>query len=517
LRRLKLAATVMIAAAGLSAIYASGAHAFPSRTTACSNCHSGVNVPVTATLANTVGTTATYNVSAPGADSIAVFDGATKLSTINAATGQFSVTTGKTYTIYSVIGPGTGDGLGSTTVSPVAPAPVDATAPVTTSNAVATYVSSASITLAATDAGSGVANTYYRLDGGAQVSGRTINVSTLGSHTIEFWSVDVAGNIETHKTASFTITAPAPVDATAPVTTSNAVATYVSSASITLAATDAGSGVANTYYRLDGGAQVSGRTINVSTLGSHTIEFWSVDVAGNIETHKTASFTITAPAPVDATAPVTTSNAVATYVSSASITLAATDAGSGVANTYYRLDGGAQVSGRTINVSTLGSHTIEFWSVDVAGNIETHKTASFTITAPAQNGDSTLTISGSGRAFRNRTMSLSGALTPGSGDESVQLYVMRPGSTTWVLASTVDTRIPRDARPDRDARSDRDDRDDDGDDRDDDGDDASSVSTATWSARFRPTTRGTYQFQVRFAGDADSSAAVSRTITVVVR
>ncbi|MCG2808257.1 MAG: hypothetical protein L6413_08360, partial [Coriobacteriia bacterium] len=257
MRKLRLGAILVLAAVGFSAIYASGAHAFPTRTTPCSGCHSGANIPVTATLATTVGTSATYNVSAPGADSIAVFDGNTKLVTITAASGQFSVTTGKTYSVFAVAGPGTGDGLGSTSVSPAAPVPVDTTAPVTTSNAVATYVSSASITLAATDAGSGVANTYYRLDSGAQVTGRTINVSTLGSHTIEFWSVDVAGNTETHKTASFTITAPVPVDTTAPVTTSNSVATYVSSASITLAATDAGSGVANTYYRLDSGAQVT--------------------------------------------------------------------------------------------------------------------------------------------------------------------------------------------------------------------------------------------------------------------
>ena len=51
-------------------------------------------------------------------------------------------------------------------------------------------------------------------------------------------------------------------------------------------------------------------------------------MAGNIETpHKTAAFTITAPVPVDTTAPVTTSDAKATYVSSAAIKLTATDAG----------------------------------------------------------------------------------------------------------------------------------------------------------------------------------------------
>ncbi len=205
-----LVSVAAVALVGLMAAFATAAQAFPSRTSACTGCHSGANIPVTATLVSTVGTTATYNFSASGADSVAVFDGSTKLFTFLTPTGTFAVTTGKTYTVYGVGGPGTSDGIGSTTVSPVAPAPTDTTAPVTSSNAVANYVSNATITLTATDAGSGVAATYYKLDGGAQVSGKSISVSALGSHTIEFWSVDVAGNIEVHKTASFTVSAPAP-------------------------------------------------------------------------------------------------------------------------------------------------------------------------------------------------------------------------------------------------------------------------------------------------------------------
>ena len=47
--------------------------------------------------------------------------------------------------------------------------------------------------------------------------------------------------------------------------------------------------------------------------GSHTLEFWSVDVAGNVETpHQTASFTV-----IDTIAPTTTSDAQATYTDSA--------------------------------------------------------------------------------------------------------------------------------------------------------------------------------------------------------
>jgi len=592
LRKLTFAAALALAVAGILGVAAQSAYAFPSRTTQCSSCHDGANVAVTATLASTAGTTATYNVSAAGADAIAVFDGATKVATITGTTGQFSVATGKTYTVFAVAGPGTSDGIGSTTVSPVAATPVDATAPVTTSNAVATYlanaaitlsatdvgsgvahtyyrldggtqvegtaiavsavgahtlefwsvdvagnvethktanfvvtapapvdtaapvtvsnavanyVSMAAITLSATDAGSGVAHTYYRLDGAAQVEGKAIAVSALGAHTLEFWSVDVAGNVETHKTATFTVTAPAPVDVTAPVTTSNAAATYVSNAAITLSATDAGSGVAHTYYRLDGAAQVEGKAIAVSALGAHTLEFWSVDVAGNVETHKTATFTVTAPAPVDVTAPVTTSNAAATYVSNAAITLSATDAGSGVAHTYYRLDGAAQVEGKAIAVSALGAHTLEFWSVDVAGNVETHKTATFTVTAPDSSVTSSLTIGADKLTARKGSrVRLSGLLTPASGDERISIYVMRPGSTEWRLISVREADI-------EDLR--------DGDDDDHSIADAvtSGSASAEWNYRYKLKARGTYQFQARFTGDSNSAPVLSEIVSVRVR
>ena len=183
---------------------------------------------------------------------------------------------------------------------------------------------------------------------------------------------DDAGNV-------LTLTDDVMVDATGPVTTSDAKATYVTSAAIKLVATDTGSGVAATHYKLDG-VQGTGTAVSALALGSHTLEFWSVDDVGNMGAHQTVSFSVTAPVPVDATAPVTTSDAVATYVASATIKLTATDAGSGVASTFYRLDGGAQTAGTTIS-TVVGSHTLEFWSVDVAGNAEVHTTVAFTVKA----------------------------------------------------------------------------------------------------------------------------------------
>jgi F0F1-type ATP synthase epsilon subunit len=381
LKKILLASTFALATVALVAAFATSASATPGKTSRCSGCHSGVNVPVTATQTSNVGGTAAYTVSAPTATAIAVFDGTTKLFTFTATTGSFSVADGKTYTIYAIEGPTETDGYGTTSISPVAPVVTDAVAPVTTSDALTTYVSSATIKLTAID-NVAVTHTYYRLDGAAQVEGTTITLSTVGSHSLSFWSVDAAGNVEVAKTASFTITAPVPVpDTAAPVTTSNALTTYVSSGTIKLTATD-NIGVAHTYYVLDGAAQIEGTSVTVSALGSHTLSFWSVDAAGNVEVAKTADFTITAPVPVaDTKAPVTASNAKASYAGTATITLSASD-NVGVAHTYYVLDGGVQVEGTSVTVSAPGSHTLSFWSIDAAGNVETAKSASFTITSP---------------------------------------------------------------------------------------------------------------------------------------
>jgi hypothetical protein len=391
---------------GLMAAFAPVAQAHPNLTSKCANCHSlDSAVLVTPTLVSSTAAASTYSVAVNnpyGTNGWAVFNGSSKLAGAAGNGSTFTVANGGTYTVYGVSGDNNGtEGYDSAVVSPVAPAG-DTVAPTTTSDVKATYADSATIKLTATDnaGGSGVAHTYYKLDGGAQTEATTINVTAPGAHSLAFWSVDTAGNVETQKTASFTITVTPPADTTAPTTVSDAKATYADSASIKLTATDnmGGSGVAHTYYILDSSLQAEGTTIGVTTPGAHTITFWSVDVAGNAEAHKTASFTITVTPPADTTAPTTVSDAKATYADSASIKLTATDnaGGSGVAHTYYTVDAGAQTEGTTIAVTAPGPHTIAFWSVDTAGNAEVHKTASFTITVtppPVVDTTAPLTIS----------------------------------------------------------------------------------------------------------------------------
>jgi hypothetical protein len=73
---------------------------------------------------------------------------------------------------------------------------------------------------------------------------------------------------------------------------------YRGSVQVSLTATDAGGGVAASYYTLDGGSQQTyALPVKVSGDGLHTLNFWSVDKAGNTETAKSQALRIDATAP----------------------------------------------------------------------------------------------------------------------------------------------------------------------------------------------------------------------------
>lgn len=85
----------------------------------------------------------------------------------------------------------------------------------------------------------------------------------------------------------------------------------------------------------------------------------------------------------DATAPNTTGSASVSSIE-ATVALTASDAVSGVAETRYSVDGGAaQVYTGPFVLTGAGVYTIEFFSTDVAGNVETTKTLDVVITPSA--------------------------------------------------------------------------------------------------------------------------------------
>jgi hypothetical protein len=125
-------------------------------------------------------------------------------------------------------------------------------------------------------------------------------------HTIAFWSADNAGNVEDQAGNSLTLK----IDGIAPTTTvinpiSPASGWFVTSGiPVAFDANDAESGIAATYYEVDGGtAQTYGEpfTADLST-GSHTIRYWSVDLAGNVEAKQTTQVRVdTVPPTITAT------------------------------------------------------------------------------------------------------------------------------------------------------------------------------------------------------------------------
>ncbi len=185
--------------------------------------------------------------------------------------------------------------------------------------------------------------------------------------------VDRAGNVATKTVGGITI------DRHAPVTTASAPAApasgwYTGAVPVTLDATDNLSGKVSTSYTVDDGDETDYTgEFSVSGNGVHEVRFHSTDAAGNVEQFgaplvlridgKAPSTTVTNPIVPDSGWFVT---------SGVPFSFVATDADSGVAATYYTVDGGdPQTYGEpfTADLST-GVHTVIYWSVDVAGNAE---------------------------------------------------------------------------------------------------------------------------------------------------
>ena len=152
------------------------------------------------------------------------------------------------------------------------------------------------VTLTADDGadGVGVDTTEYRIDGGAWTPYTApFTVAADGHHTVAYRSTDANGNAEEAEFVTLR------VDATAPKTTASLNppapdkkdGTYKVPVTITLDAADgAGSGVAGTRYRVDGGAWTTySAPFTLSQNGNHTVEYGSADVAGNQEPARSVS------------------------------------------------------------------------------------------------------------------------------------------------------------------------------------------------------------------------------------
>ncbi|WP_462410721.1 OmpL47-type beta-barrel domain-containing protein [Neobacillus sp. Marseille-QA0830] len=276
----------------------------------------------------------------------------------------------------------TGKESSSSTTINVDAQQLDTTPPVTESNVVDKwYQGEAAVELTANDDLSGVAKTYYSLDGINFAEGTNFVVSEPGIKTVYFYSVDNAGNLEEVKTAEVK------VDEAPPVTTSNVPEGWLNdSFLVDLTATDDFSGVEKTYYSINGSEYTTGSSFVVSDPGVNTVTFFSIDRAGNIEDEKTVEVKI------DKTAPETVANIEDKwYQGDVAVELTATDDLSGVAHTYYSINGSEFAEGTLFTVTDESVNKISFYSVDNAGNVEETQTVEVKIdkTAPETVSDVT--------------------------------------------------------------------------------------------------------------------------------
>ncbi|MGC5036124.1 OmpL47-type beta-barrel domain-containing protein [Streptomyces sp. DT190] len=284
------------------------------------------------------------------------------------------------------------EGTGEDTTAPEASAHVSGT-----QNTQGEYVGSASVALHATDeGGSGVDRIEYALGeaGAWQPYTTPVVVDQVGTHTVRYRAFDKAGNVSAEKSTAFTVVAPQSDDTTAPETSAtvtgerDADGAYIDMATVTVSASDTGSGVNTIEYAIGSGAwQPYTAPVMVHQVGEHTVRYRATDKAGNVAAEKSVRFTVAAAPPQDTTPPVTgvtvegTKNSDGAYVNSARVTVTASDAhGSGVERIEYSLDGGPYLAYTApVVVDRAGAHSVAYRATDKAGNTSAARTVTFTV------------------------------------------------------------------------------------------------------------------------------------------
>lgn len=250
------------------------------------------------------------------------------------------------------------------------------------------FTTDTAITLTATDSGSGVAAVYFRKSGDAWSvnPGSVASFAATGTGTLEYYSVDRLGNQESAKSFMYG------VDKDAPVTTAYL---YSSPSTFRVMPQDGtwGSGVARRYYSFDGGPFQLATGIYWDYLatnpdgayGPHTLRYYSVDKAGNVEATKTLNYSVADPAPP------TVQFGHVGVESPYLLVTESPNTPSGLDRLYYRFGGGAfnsvaiPVSGSPTSTQRVdiplpdGNWWMQWYATDKAGNASTWGSTSFRV------------------------------------------------------------------------------------------------------------------------------------------
>jgi hypothetical protein len=251
------------------------------------------------------------------------------------------------------------------------------------------YVSGSTAFMLSANDTSGVKETKYRIDNGSwniYSSGFRLSTFPDGEHTISYYSVDNAGNVEAEKTITVVLDKTPPVTTMAlsgPMYQVGSTTCVSTSTSLTLSPTDGASGVKETKYMVDEGSWSTYTTVlTFSSLseGSHIIRYYSVDNVNNTEIEKTlAIFLDKTPPKISEASPTGTVSS-----TSVSFSVKVEDSGSGVKEVRLIVDGvprglmsrSGNTYTKTLSLSE-GSHT---WVVETVDNVGNTATQSYSFT-----------------------------------------------------------------------------------------------------------------------------------------
>jgi C1A family cysteine protease len=239
------------------------------------------------------------------------------------------------------------------------------------------YTSSVSVLLEASDVGSGVAGTYFRLDGGA-LARYTAPVGIIGdgTHTVCYWSMDWMGNAEAERTLSVRIDTSLPSAAieVQPSASPGLEGYDLGRPLITLTSADVVSGPREIAYRYDDGPwRQYSAPFYYELAGPSTLSVIAIDVAGN------EGAAVPRQMKVDTLAPSVLPMLEGSrgngqwYDSDVTVTFIVTEAGSGLAAMSYSFDGSDYLPySSPFRISESGEHHIWIRAGDVAGNVGTY-------------------------------------------------------------------------------------------------------------------------------------------------
>jgi hypothetical protein len=259
-----------------------------------------------------------------------------------------------------------------------------------------TFSSPQAVVLTCTDAGgSGCKTIYYTTDSTAPTANSTAFSGSIaigvGVTTLKYIAVDVAGNVSSIATETYTVSSGGSSDSTPPtVSASVKTGTYSAAQSIMLTCNDgAGSGCKAIYYTINGTSPSTAATTYTSAIaigaGVTTLKFLAVDNSGNVSLVGTETYTVNITAP-DTTPPtVSASVKTGTYTVAQSVVLSCNDGtGSGCKAIYYTTDGSTPTTASTNYTSAIaigsGTTVLKFIAVDNANNASAVATETYTVT-----------------------------------------------------------------------------------------------------------------------------------------